>query len=594
MIIFQSLSARNFLSIGNVTQTIKFSGSGLTLILGENLDLGGGSSRNGVGKSTIVNALCYALYGSPLVNIKKENLINHTNQKGMFVSLNYSVNDNHYRIERGRKPNFLRYYVNDGLVNSPDSDESAGESKWTQQEIERVISGLSHTLFKHIIALHTKMIPFLSLREKDQREIIEELLGITQLSNKADQLKDQIKQIRDEIRDEEIRIKTLIDSNDKIQRHINDLKFKSSIWDREHSKKIEKLLLSVNVFEKIDIENEISAHKNYEIWQSLTTERDHLQVQLIKTDKSIQRANDEQDRIKRQLLSLQENSCPTCGNQLHTAQHEEIMLTITSKDTELSNEINCLYVELNSIANTLENKLNLLSQMGEQSQRAYSTLEQALNHRHILDKLHNDISREQAVENVYFEQIANLSTSGLQEVSYDYLNQLTSLKDHQDFLWKLLTSKESFIRKKIIDQNLSYLNRKLNNYLSQLQLPHEVIFQNDLSVEITNFGKQYDFEQLSNGEANRLILALAWAFRDIWENMNSPINLLMIDELIDSGMDSQGTDAGIDLLKSMVIQKNKNIFLISHKDGLESKVDNVLLVQKENNYTSFSDVLMDS
>ena len=169
------------------------------------------------------------------------------------------------------------------------------------------------------------------------------------------------------------------------------------------------------------------------------------------------------------------------------------------------------------------------------------------------------------------------------------INSLTKLKEHQEFLYRLLTSKDSFIRKKIIDQNLSYLNARLNQYLEELGLPHEVVFQSDLSVEITELGRELDFDNLSRGERNRLILGLSWAFRDIFESTNTPINLLFIDELIDSGMDTQGVEASMAILKKMTRERHKNVFLISHKDELTGRVNSIMNVVKENGFTSFGE-----
>lgn len=152
----------------------------------------------------------------------------------------------------------------------------------------------------------------------------------------------------------------------------------------------------------------------------------------------------------------------------------------------------------------------------------------------------------------------------------------------------MLTNKDSFIRKKIIDQNLSYLNARLAFYTSKLGLPHIVIFKNDLSVEITQYGQDLDFDNLSRGERNRLILSLSFSFRDVWENLYDSINVLFIDELIDSGMDSAGMESAITLLKTMARERQKNIFLISHKDELIGRVNNVLKVIKENNFTSYA------
>ncbi len=183
MIEIRNLTVKNFMSVGNATQGIDFDRKDLTLVLGENLDLGGDGSRNGTGKTTIINALSYALYGQALSNIRKDNLVNKTNGKNMLVSLDFVVNGQEYKIERGRKPNVLRFYVNNQAQVA--TDEAQGDSRETQDAIEHVMN-MSHDMFKHVLALNTYTEPFLSLKANDQRNIIEQLLGITLLSERAD------------------------------------------------------------------------------------------------------------------------------------------------------------------------------------------------------------------------------------------------------------------------------------------------------------------------------------------------------------------------------------------------------------------------
>src|SRR4051812_42253739 len=215
MLNLNGLTIKNFMSIGNVTQSINFSSNDLVLVLGENLDLGGNDNRNGVGKSTIVNALSYALYGSALTNIKKDNLINKTNMKNMLVTLSFEVNGVDYRIERGRKAGVFKF-IKDGVEKDSGEDEAQGEGRHTQLEIERII-GISHDMFKHILALNTYVEPFLALRTNDQRAIIEQLLGITKLSEKADKLKEEAKITREEIKEEEFRISAATEANKRIE-----------------------------------------------------------------------------------------------------------------------------------------------------------------------------------------------------------------------------------------------------------------------------------------------------------------------------------------------------------------------------------------
>ena len=586
MIKIRTVTMKNFLSVGNTTQAVTLDEHGLTLILGENVDQGAGGSRNGVGKTTLIQAICYAIYGLPLTNIKRDNLINKINQKGMVVSLDFATGSKTYRIERGRKPNFLRFYVNDGLVNSDGTDEAHGENKHTQEEIEKII-GCSHLLFKHIVALHSKTVPFLDMNAGAQRDVIEELLGITQLSMKAEKLKELIKQVKDEVKSEEIRIKTVIESNEKIQRTINDLKFKSKLWEQEHTKKIDKLTKAIENMRQIDIEVEINNQRILTEFNRISQEVMRFERDAARVEKTYNSALESVNRIDGQLTTVEEKKCHTCGQDVHDDKHQEILNDLLARKARYEAERIAAESELFAVGSELERAFDEMNKLGASPEVNYDSMEQALNHRHTLDKLESDYSRESSIDSPYIDQIANLSTSGIQEVSRDYVNELTVLQQHQEFLQKLLTDKNSFIRKKIIDQNLSYLNVRLNSYLDKLQLPHEVVFKSDLSVEITRLGKEYDFAQLSNGEANRLVLALAWSFRDVWETMNQPLNLLMIDELVDSGMDSKGMDLALEILKKNARDRSKNIFLISHKDELTSRVPRILLVQFENNFTSF-------
>ena len=229
-----------------------------------------------------------------------------------------------------------------------------------------------------------------------------------------------------------------------------------------------------------------------------------------------------------------------------------------------------------------------LGELGQMPVTHYNTLQEALEHQNTLNNLNTEVNRTEGEIDTYQEQIDTLRDTGMQEVEWDSMNDFNVLKDHQDFLYKLLTNKDSFIRKRIIEQNLQYLNSRLAYYLTKLGLPHEVAFQPDLTVEITELGRDLDFDNLSRGERNRLILGLSWAFRDVFESMNTPINFLAIDELIDSGMDTNGVDSAQGVLKKIERERNKNIFLISHRDELVGRVNTILQVIKEGGFTTFS------
>ncbi len=218
----------------------------------------------------------------------------------------------------------------------------------------------------------------------------------------------------------------------------------------------------------------------------------------------------------------------------------------------------------------------------------YGNKEDAINHRNTVANLLQQLESKSSELDPYADQIREMETQALETINYDLINELANVREHQEFLLKLLTNKDSFIRKRIIDQNLSYLNARLSQYLDRIGLPHTVKFLNDLTVSIEELGRELDFDNLSRGERNRLILSLSWAFRDVWESLYQPINLLFIDEVIDTGMDSSGVENSLAILKKMSREGNRSVWLVSHKDELAGRVNNVLTVIKENGFTSYN------
>jgi len=580
MITLKDLTVKNFMSVGNVTQAVRFTDNGLTLVLGNNLDLGGDGSRNGTGKTTIINALSYAIYGNALTNIRKDNLVNKTNSKQMLVTLDFEVEGTNYRIERGRKPNVLKYYVNEQNV---DEDEAQGENRQTQAQIEKLF-GMSHDMFKHIVALNTYTEPFLSMRANDQRAIIEQLLGITMLSEKAEVLKEQQRLTRDAIKEEEYRIKAVEEANQRIEESIVNLERRQKIWRDKQTTDVQDVQQQIDTLEKINIKNELDNHALLNDY----LEKKNLKDQAEKWFTSIEVDNRKQNqliqKLEKEVVSLKDHKCHSCGQDIHDEKQTSIL---RDKEEQLGE------VRSHMLSNVDQQKewqqaIDELGELGHMPVTHYNTLQEALEHQNTLNNLKGEVKRIQGDTDTYQEQIDTLRETGMQEVEWESMNDLSVLKDHQDFLYKLLTNKDSFIRKRIIEQNLQYLNSRLAYYLTKLGLPHEVQFQPDLTVEITELGRDLDFDNLSRGERNRLILGLSWAFRDVFESMNTPINFLAIDELIDSGMDTNGVDSALSVLKKIERERNKNIFLISHRDELVGRVNTILQVIKEGGFTMFS------
>ena len=671
------------MSVGNATQGINFDRNDLTLVLGENLDLGGDGSRNGTGKTTIINALSYALYGNALSNIRKDNLVNKTNSKGMLVSLDFSVGAQEYRIERGRKPNVLRFYVNNEDLSA--TDDAQGDSRETQEAIERIL-GMSHDMFKHILALNTYTEPFLSLKANDQRTIIEQLLGITQLSERADRIRELNRETKDSITQEEMRIRAEQEANRRIEEQIESLKRRQVLWQKKYDSDLAYLVAQYDDLMRIDIVVELAAHQALAVWSEKKTQYD-AQIKLLAAQqawrqtqtKDIETLQTEYDRLSHidiaaelqahadlaacnqqsqlrvaydhkveslrkeitkedknynklvaEVATLQEHRCYACGQDFHDDQHTGVLaskvelLSASGRNlddlrsqldelvanpivvgdrptTHYSTEAEAIRhsSELDNIQAKIQARQNEtdpytehlsaepVSDPGAAPATHYDTEAAAVKHSTMVNSLLQQITTKHGETDPYDEQITDMQEQALKEVTYERLNELVRLQEHQDFLLKLLTSKDSFIRKKIIDQNLSYLNSRLTHYLDRIGLPHTVTFQNDLTVMIEELGRELDFDNLSRGERNRLILSMSWAFRDVFESLYQPINLLFIDELIDSGLDTAGMESSLSILKQMSRERNKSIWLVSHRDELAGRVENILRVVKENGFTSY-------
>ncbi len=680
--IFTGLTIRNFLSIGAVTMALNLDLHGLTLVLGANADTNGGMTRNGAGKTTILQAISYVLYGKSLSKIKIPNLVNNINNKQMLVTIDFERNGTKYRIERGKKPDVLKFFINDQQIKD-DEDEGSqlGENRHTLAEIERAV-GMSHTMFKHIVALNTYTDPFLRMPVAQQREVIEELLGVTQISQRAETLKKLLFQTKEEMREEQARIKAVIEANTRIENAIANTETQRAQWDKQHNRFLFDFRSEIAVLEGIDYDEEIVKFDLIDAWQTNELEARHglegakrevdvlaRELKAIEADMlrfqreantdittQVNRLTSELARKERDVASLTKSiedrrveiaklesdvarsgklECFCCGQELEGTDHLHTVLDKMHKNIKklndatsadeasiaaLRGDAESVLGEIEHIKTTAEtNRIELtvkseakalqavekralldehtvaltkmeeaLRKLGSRPESMFFSRDDLYKAKQEFDRLIRELQVESEKVNPHIAQIETFKST-LQEVNYDKLNELDSESKHQDFLLRLLTNKDSFIRKKIIDQNLNELNRRMNYYLEKLGLPHEVKFCSDLSVEILLLGRDLDFEQLSRGEMNRVIMATSWSFRDVWERLNESFNLMFVDEMLDQGIDGHGAEAALGVLKSMVRDRGKNIFLISHRDDLTARIDRILLVKKQNGFTQFEE-----
>jgi DNA repair exonuclease SbcCD ATPase subunit len=404
------------------------------------------------------------------------------------------------------------------------------------------------------------------------------------LSERADAIKELNRQTKDAIQAEEFRIRAVQEANKRIEEQIESLRKRQRLWTAKRDEDVGKLAQAIADLEHIDIDAEVQAHRDLEVFHVKKKALDDATRYIRQIDSDDAKLNKLLDKLKTEIAALDAHRCHSCGQALHDEKQDELKQAKQALVQETA---------LQLLANDTQRQghEDIVAQIGTLGTTPtvfYDSLEQALNHRNTVETLRKDLTSRQADADPYEEQITDMQGQALQVVSYDTLNELTRLQDHQDFLLKLLTSKDSFVRKKIIDQNLSYLNARLTHYLDRIGLPHTVKFQNDLTVSIEELGRELDFDNLSRGERNRLILSMSWAFRDVWESLYSPINLLFIDELIDNGLDTQGVENALALLKKMSRERHKSIWLVSHRDELAGRVENILKVIKENGFTSYN------
>lgn len=584
MIKLHNITIQNFLSIGNVTQAISFSNQQLVLVLGNNLDLGGQDSRNGAGKSAILNAIYYCFYGDALSKIRKDNLINKINLKNMLVTVEFSVGGVIYRIERGRKPNICRLLSNGNVVAGDDENESQGENRFTQDKITDLV-GMSKEMMQQICLLNTNTTAFLSMNTASQTALIEELFGITELTEKANILRDDIKLSKDAVKQEGFRIKAVTDANERIQQNIEGIKTKSTSWEMKHKVSMVSQVTELEKLLEVDIDKELEAHEGNKESSGLKS------AQMILVDEAA-RVTKEMALFERKIESLtstiknseEVGECPMCNQPLASEVHSTVLHDLDLKKVAAT----IASAKKRDRLDELKNGLAELEIPPEQK-TFYNNLQQAYEHKSKIDVLGGKLQREQEEENPYLGQITSLTNNALQPIDRTELEEMISLRDHQEFLLKLLASKESFIRKRIIEQNIAALNTRLKHYIGEMGLQHGVKFLPDLSAEISLLGNYYDYDNLSRGEKTRLSLALAWSFRDVFEGQHGKLNLLFIDEVLDNGLDAQGVDSAMAVFKHMSRHDGRSIFLISHRESLSGRVNSILTVTKQNGFTTFSE-----
>jgi DNA repair exonuclease SbcCD ATPase subunit len=571
-LILKELSIRNFLGFGNKTETIDLSTLGTTLIVGENMDRGG---ANGCGKTTIANAISYALYNVPLEKISKERLINTTNNSkntSMVVSLTFEVDGTNYKIlrSRGADPD-TKLYIN-GEDKTPDSIDNINKA------IVEII-GIGFELFRRTVVFLGGDQPFFDMPLSQQRTIIEEMFKITTLSEKAVVLKQMNQNLEKDIAVQQ----TMCEQQEKAKvlhaRHIADAEARISKWEIDKDAHIEKLKATVERISIIDFDAQELLHKQIE---ELTPK---LQEQLSisqEADKQQRHHDQAFNKLETELKHLLEAKCPYCLQEFHEAQGKiEDLENQSNKHHTQKSDFLDVKAEADEIAIAIRASIDELK-----PQIVHPTYKAMLLEKSNIATYQSQLTNTQASTNPHLEAFEQLLNEAEVVVDYSKLDAMKSELEHQKFLLKLLVDKNSFIRKKIINKSVPFLNKQVHYHSQMLGLPHLVSFNPDMSCTISEYGRELDYGNLSGGEKKRLNLALSMAFRDMLQHLHASINILVVDEVDAGAMDAIGVEAIIRVVKLKAQQEKVGIWVISHRPECVGRFDREMTVRFENGFSS--------
>lgn len=602
MIVFRTLSMRNFMSYGNATTVVDLSNPGTTLIVGEDLDnTSSGNGANGVGKTTIMQAIVYACYGRAITDIQVDNLVNNINKKNMEVTLDFQIDDMCYRIVRARKMksgpsgNYIRFYQKAGDFDFDDEhDTSKGHhSRDTDVDIEKVI-GMKFDLFSRIIVFSAMNEAFFKLpirshgtsKKANQTDFIEELFGLTEISDKAEALKKEQDATNKAIADLQVKLEYAEREHKRHNEQLASTKRRVDGWDEKRLNDLEDLRAKLSKLESIDITREQALHAEL---AELNAKRNGIAAEVREYEQELRSAAKAIKKAQSEIEVLEESKCPYCEQAFHDNQHkvDECSQKITEAETRKAEaeqkwEVACQQFD------AIEQELDRIEK--EITVPNPKTLANA--HRDI-EIMREKIAELENGENPFVEPLQELEAIELEPIDYTEVNRLTQLLEHQKFLMKLLTKRDSFVRKALLNKNLPYLNGKLQENLLALGLSHKVEFTHELTAKITQFGRELDFGNLSNGQQARVNIALSFAFRDVLQAMHTPINICLLDEVLDVGLDAIGVQAAAKMIKRKARDEKLSLFIISHRDEIDSAFDRTMTVQLNKSFSYIVQDLVD-
>tara|TARA_E500000331_G_scaffold220167_1_gene211010 strand:- start:4797 stop:6506 length:1710 start_codon:yes stop_codon:yes gene_type:complete len=561
MIEFKKIRWKNFLSTGNYFTEISLNKDSTNLILG----------TNGAGKSTMLDALTFGLFNKPFRKINKPQLANTINEKDCLVEVEFGVNGKEYLVRRGIKPNVFDIEVNGNLLHKEADDRA------NQRILEENVLKLNYKSFTQIVILGSStFVPFMQLTTANRREVIEDLLDIRIFSAMSNLLKENMKEKKDQIKSLELKKSNLKEKIEMQQQFINELEQRGNSNIAEKNNKIDKFQKEINIY----IEDNILNQKEIDL---CTTEQEKVSGSkntLVKLNNLKGKLSQKVSTITKEHKFFTENTvCPTCTqdieeefrvNRINDAQnqakklkegYEELEKTIKLEQerehyfTKLSREITTLTHDISQNNTRINYKQKQIRELEHEIQTITSNLQNRNTENEKLEEFRESLQKA-------FE---NLSSKREELV-------------HYDFAYSLL--KDDGVKTKIIKKYLPFINQQINRYLQMMDFYINFKLDEEFNETVESpIHEKFSYASFSEGEKMRIDLALLFTWREVARVKNSVnTNLLIMDEVFDSSLDGFGTEEFLKIIRFVI--KKANVFVISHKTGLEDKFESVIKFDK--------------
>lgn len=618
-LVFNYVEFKNFGSFGNLPTRVQLDLPGTSLIIGENLDDGGSS---GAGKTTLFSVLSYAAFDKVPSGVSKDRLINQTNDKkstSMEVTLAFTTGkDVQYTVIRKRGAMGGMQLLEDG------KDITPASSGAFNAKVEQLL-GFSFNMFSQVILFNGNSKPFLDFGVSDQRVLIEELFKITTMSRKANACKKRATQTDKDISLLKLLIQQQQKQNDTHRKHLSEARDRAARWESQRVEEMQKIESEIAWLKDVDFEsnemllNEITtlqstlaplqseirelttklnAKKNERF--SMLHEMRSLESEGIKSEARIK-------KIDSELEHLSGSKCPYClqkfedvGAKINQLENEKLELTesiaagkeavvgLKAEEIKFGDDLKAAITSLSEeIALKEKATVDLVAGVEEiKPALVYKSLKELITAKNSVEALKEKVIKLGLDANPHVESIRTLESEGEVTVDHDKLEKLIKFQEHQLFLIKLLMDKHSYIRKNIVGKTIPFLNKRIGYYTEKLNLPHLAMFQPDMSCQITQYGRELDHGNLSNGEKKRLNLSLCLAFRDVLTYLHARVNVLFTDEIDGGSLDSNCLDSLIQLLKRKAWDDQLGIYIISHRPEFDGRCDRNLIVRKERGFSN--------